>query len=113
MMERAVLLCTDDEIRPEHLLLDSMSVTAIMTSTPAAREMASRPTQPGAAVAFEDDDGPGAIASEIPGEPERERILRVLAECGGNQSRAATLLGIARSTLVLRLNEYRVPRPRK
>ena len=53
---------------------------------------------------------PGALADP---EEERERILRVLAECGGNQSRAAKMLGIARSTLVLRLNEYQVPRPRK
>ena len=111
MMERAVLLCMGDEIRPEHLLLDSMSVNAIMTAPPAAREMAGRPTQP-AGITI-DDAGQGPVAAEIPGEPERERILRVLAECGGNQSRAAKILGIARSTLVLRLNEYRVPRPRK
>jgi DNA-binding NtrC family response regulator len=44
---------------------------------------------------------------------ERERILRTLAQCGGNQSRAAKALGMARSTLVLRLNSYEIPRPRK
>jgi DNA-binding protein Fis len=45
--------------------------------------------------------------------PERERVLAVLSECGGNQSRAAKALGISRTTLVARLNEYGVPRPRK
>jgi DNA-binding protein Fis len=44
---------------------------------------------------------------------EKERILRVLAECGGNQTRAAKALGIARSTLVARLDTYDSPRPRK
>ena len=53
---------------------------------------------------------PDAGASD---DAEREQILRVLAECGGNQSRAAKVLGIARSTLVLRLNSYQIPRPRK
>jgi DNA-binding NtrC family response regulator len=44
---------------------------------------------------------------------EKERILRVLAECAGSQTRAAKVLGIARSTLIARLDEYGVPRPRK
>jgi transcriptional regulator with PAS, ATPase and Fis domain len=112
IMERAVLLCTGDEILPEHLMIDSIAISAIMTTPPSMREIAARPTQP-ANLPGDDDGGPAGLAPEIPGESERERILRVLAECGGNQSRTAKMLGIARSTLVLRLNEYRVPRPRK
>jgi DNA-binding NtrC family response regulator len=46
-------------------------------------------------------------------DPERERILKALSECGGNQTRAAKLLGISRRTLTNRLNEFALPRPRK
>src|SRR5262249_52915104 len=46
-------------------------------------------------------------------EPERERILQVLAQCGGNQSQAAKQLGMSRNTLLARLDRYGVPRPRK
>jgi DNA-binding NtrC family response regulator len=38
---------------------------------------------------------------------ERQRIERALAETGGNQARAAKLLGISRRTLVYRLARYR------
>jgi transcriptional regulator with GAF, ATPase, and Fis domain len=48
-----------------------------------------------------------------PVESERDRIIRVLAEHGGNQTRAAAALGMARSTLVLRLDSYHIVRPRK
>lgn len=44
---------------------------------------------------------------------ERERIARALDACGGNQTRAAQLLGISRRTLINRLEAFAMPRPRK
>jgi DNA-binding NtrC family response regulator len=46
-------------------------------------------------------------------EDERERIIAALEQCGGNQTRAAKLLGIARRTLIKRLDAYGLPRPQK
>ncbi len=43
---------------------------------------------------------------------ERERIADALEKCGGNQSRAARLLGMPRRTLVERIATYGLPRPR-
>jgi two-component system response regulator AtoC len=44
---------------------------------------------------------------------EKKRIIDALERCGGNQTRAAKLLGISRRTLTTRLNEFGLPRPRK
>jgi DNA-binding NtrC family response regulator len=44
---------------------------------------------------------------------ERDRILQILAECGGNQTQAARRLGISRTTLSKRLEDLDIPRPRK
>jgi two-component system, NtrC family, response regulator AtoC len=84
-IERAVVLCAGAEtIEPQHL-------TSIEAS-PGAR-----------ANALKDD------LSKI----EREKILRMLDEVGGNQTRAAKLLGISRHALLDRLDRYGIVRPRK
>ncbi len=44
---------------------------------------------------------------------DRQRILEVLAQCDGNQTRAAEVLGVSRRTLIYRLEEYGIERPRK
>jgi Bacterial regulatory protein, Fis family/FHA domain len=59
----------------------------------------------------EASDPPSAEAPAA--ERERQRIARALAECGGNQTKAAKRLGISRRTLVTRLGAYDLPRPRK
>jgi two-component system response regulator AtoC len=43
---------------------------------------------------------------------EKKRILEALDACGGNQTRAAQKLGISRGTLVSRLKQYGITRPR-
>jgi len=44
---------------------------------------------------------------------ERERIEAALAASGGNRSRAARALGIARNTLLVRLRGYGLTGPRR
>jgi two-component system, NtrC family, response regulator AtoC len=46
-------------------------------------------------------------------ESEKDRILRALNECAGNQTAAAARLGIARRTLINKLELYGISRPRK
>jgi two-component system response regulator AtoC len=54
---------------------------------------------------------PGAHREEL-ARIEKERILDALARTAGNQTRAAELLGMPRRTLVKRLAEYGIARPR-
>jgi DNA-binding NtrC family response regulator len=44
---------------------------------------------------------------------EKRRILDVLARTAGNQTAAARLLGMGRTSFVARLNQYGISRPRK
>ncbi|HWO23807.1 MAG TPA: sigma 54-interacting transcriptional regulator [Kofleriaceae bacterium] len=90
VIERAVIVAGGaDEIRREHL--------------PAWDRPASAPPAAAAAPA----------ATPAPAEDdERTRIVRALEQCAGSQTAAARLLGISRGTLIARIREYGLPRPR-
>ena len=62
--------------------------------------------------------GPGAGPSpgrllRIDPDSERRLIEEALERAHGNQAKAAELLGISRRTLINRLDEYAIKRPRK
>ncbi len=77
-----------------------------------ARSEASRPTavpRPPASPSSVEIDELRARMDEA----ERRRIVAALEACGGNQTKAARMLGISRGTFVTRLATYGLPRPRK
>jgi two-component system, NtrC family, response regulator AtoC len=101
-LQRGVLFARHDSaIRAEHLRLSSAAEGTMPTATPPV------PPQP--------------ITEEFPGFPvgtvrsrlTRETILQAIADCGGNQKRAAERLRIGRRTLSRWLDVLRIPRPRK
>ncbi len=58
--------------------------------------------------------GATASTSAAPGsDDERSRIVAALEKCAGNQTRAAELLAMPRRTLVKRLAQHGIPRPKR
>ncbi len=97
---RAVVLA-EGIITPEHLP-DFIRRATASQPPPSGR-------QPGVADAEPDS---GGLRSELAA-IEKRRIVEALDKCHGNQTAAAELLGMSRRTLVSRLSEYDIPRPRK
>jgi DNA-binding NtrC family response regulator len=95
VLERALLLARGGEISPKHLSL------AEVKSAKAAAEVH-------APAADAPVDGLTPAQSE-----ERQRIVEALESCAGNQTRAAKVLGMSRSTLAVKLALYKIPRPRR
>jgi transcriptional regulator with PAS, ATPase and Fis domain len=87
-VECACLLCGEAVIDVEHLAADTRAAGAV-----------THPTTPGLWNEFQT--------------LQRQRILEALSTSHGNQTRAATLLGISRRMLINRLDEYGVERPRR
>jgi transcriptional regulator with PAS, ATPase and Fis domain len=92
VIDRAVLLCDGEQLMPRHL-------PSKITSAPLLASVA-------------ESDPRSRLLREIE-ELERERVVDALARCAGNQTQAAELLGISRRTLVARLGQYELPRPRR
>jgi len=109
VVERAVILCADRSIVPEHL--------------PAGLLRNAHPAQPTAASSSAPSLGPASTEAKPAVAPddwqaelktlEKKRLIQALEQCGGNQTRAAELLGVSRRTLVSRLSEFGMTRPRR
>ncbi|MBV8760420.1 MAG: sigma 54-interacting transcriptional regulator [Deltaproteobacteria bacterium] len=121
-IERAVLMSSGGVVRPSHLVLERSSPprrdSALRDAYPTAPiERLSYETMPGGRVSYETMPGqqrPSAasLAIEV-ADLERKRIVEALEHFGGNQTHAARALGMSRSTLIARMEEYALRRPRK
>jgi DNA-binding NtrC family response regulator len=100
VIERAMILSAGEPITMEHLPIERL-----------ARSIAS----PSAPVQDRPPKAAGRLArrGSVRAADEREKIVRALKRCGGNQTDAAKLLGMSRGTLISRLVEYGIPRPRR
>lgn len=102
-IERALVLCADDVIRPEHF------PRAVLRSWDSATPPVVTASSPPRATIALGAEGFLAQVSAL----ERARIVDALASANGNQTEAAKLLGMSRRTLVSRLDALALPRPRK
>lgn len=99
MLEEAAVLATGGIIAPEHL-----SISAAVSSDPSQAHTGLR-SAVSLATARLINLAPGAVWQRLLDEIEEPLIREVLARTGGNQLRAAELLGINRITLKKRMDE--------
>jgi two-component system, NtrC family, response regulator AtoC len=134
VIERALVLCDGPVLGPEHIsfaptvLSDDVPPRAAAGARPPEAPSTTPPAEAPAATLPPPPAGPGAPAEAAPAHGEiaspealrsradaieRERLSEALRACNGNQTRAAALLGISRRALIVRLERFNLPRPKK
>jgi two-component system, NtrC family, response regulator AtoC len=115
VIDRAVLLSRGTQLGSRHLAFSERPDQQARRDTgplgtPRMLRMSEAPAQqPAVTTAASRDDLDFLDAEQ---REDRARVIAALDECAGNQTRAAKVLGIGRSTLVNKLALYRIPRPR-
>ncbi len=92
VMERAVLLCENGVVRPEHLHLEGFRDE--------------RPASPPPSVVAESPDEAPATPAVTLREAEKTLIFKTLKEVNGNRTAASKILGISVRTMRNKLHEY-------
>ena len=92
MIERALVMCEGSEIGAAHLPIEKLRLRQIL---PAPSDL----------------EAPATIGSHADDDRERRRIAEAMAAFGGNQTKVAATLGMARGTLIARLERYGIRRP--
>ncbi len=113
VMDRALTVCVGGTLLPEHLIIEpdlSLDEAPQSVRRPAPSRPASTPNM--SAVTLPAKEPHGRLM-RMDSETEQKLILKALDQAGGNQSRASEILGISRRTLINRLDEYGLRRPRK
>jgi two-component system, NtrC family, response regulator AtoC len=116
VIDRAVLLSSGRAIEPAHLPLEKMRST--FAAKVVQPETSSRPSPPAVEPhrtldASLEDEVTIRPARGAKDQAHRLRVLKVLEDCGGNQTHAAKKLGVSRRTLINWLDSWGVTRPRK
>lgn len=104
IIQRAVLLCDGSEIGAEHLEISAQSHPNESVSSHTLRENPENGTNIASNTISQ--QGQVSSASDM-NSVEREHILKVLAQVGGNRSKAVQILGISERALRYKLKSYK------
>jgi two-component system response regulator AtoC len=97
VMQRALLLSDGNPIEVEHLPADRLTMRMAAAPSHSVPPLSSHAT----------------TAQNRTIADDRQRIIDVLAQFGGNQTYAARELGMSRGTLLTRMDAFGITRPRK
>jgi transcriptional regulator with PAS, ATPase and Fis domain len=106
-IERALVMSDPGEPILRDVVLGAFDEADAPASAPVTSEPLTRSSAAGAASRSD-----GRLKEELTA-LERQRIVEALDATHGNQTRAAERLGISRRTLIHRMEQYGLPRPRK
>ena len=102
VVERACALATGPVVEREHLVFDESTSPGSEPPAGGSSATLAPPAPP----------NDGGLKETLAAE-EKRRILEALEASAGNQTKAADKLGMPRRTLVARLSEYGLTKPRK